>query len=448
MLGVSKAEKGAAVEKGRATLISSIGNFTNTIVGSGVLSLPLALASAGIIPGTFTCMFSGATTAFGLYLLSRAAAKTPHRQSSFFAVAQLTYPKAAVFIDAALATNCFGVSVSYLMIVKSLMPGVVAALHREIGSPNTRLPDWILSSRVWLCLIMLILAPLSFLRHIDSFRHVSLVAIFATAYLVIFVIYGYLSPLEGAPKPGKIQLIHFTPAFLSTFPVQVLAFTCAQNFFPIYNELVKNTQRRLNVVIGASIGFSLGIYEIVGLFGYLTFGSKVGPNIIAMYPAKSILVAAGQLSIATLVMFSYPMTIPTCRICLDKVFSLNTWGSNAVPPSGNNSVAGGPGTGEMSTFKHVALTVGIVLSAFTTAYFVEDLEMVLSIVGATGATMVSFILPGLFFWKLTRNDPGTSKLLKMSSLSLAIYGMLVFIFSLGYNIHKIIRSWKENRYHP
>jgi len=94
-----------------------------------------------------------------------------------------------------------------------------------------------------------------------------------------------------------------------------------------------------------------------------------------MYPAKSILVAAGQLSIATLVMLSYPMTIPTCRICLDKVFSLNTWGSNAVPPSGNNSVAGGPGTGEMSTFKHVALTVGIVSSAFTTAYFVEDLEM-------------------------------------------------------------------------
>ena len=50
-----------------------------------------------------------------------------------------------------------------------------------------------------------------------------------TAYLVIFVIYGYLNPLEGAPKPGKIWLVHFTPAFLSTFPVQVLAFTCAQN---------------------------------------------------------------------------------------------------------------------------------------------------------------------------------------------------------------------------
>ena len=35
LLGVSKAEKETTVKKGHATLISSIGNFTNTIVGSG-----------------------------------------------------------------------------------------------------------------------------------------------------------------------------------------------------------------------------------------------------------------------------------------------------------------------------------------------------------------------------------------------------------------------------
>ena len=70
-----------------------------------------AIASAGIIPGVFTCMFSGGASAFGLYLLSRAATKTPHRRSSFFAVAELTYPKAAIFFDAAIAIKCFGVSI-------------------------------------------------------------------------------------------------------------------------------------------------------------------------------------------------------------------------------------------------------------------------------------------------------------------------------------------------
>jgi amino acid permease len=71
------------------------------------------MASAGIIPGMFTCIFSGSVAAFGLYLLSIAAKKAPHRGASFFAVAQLTYPRAAVFFDAAIAIKCFGVSVRF-----------------------------------------------------------------------------------------------------------------------------------------------------------------------------------------------------------------------------------------------------------------------------------------------------------------------------------------------
>jgi amino acid permease len=144
-----------------------------------------------------TCIFSGGASAFGLYLLSRAATKTPHRRSSFFAVAELTYPKAAIFFDAAIAIKCFGVSIrwaiqaitvisganpshlSYLIIIKSLMPNVVAAIHHDIASPDARLPDWALSPHVWICLVMLILAPLSFLRHLDSLRHTSFIALFA-----------------------------------------------------------------------------------------------------------------------------------------------------------------------------------------------------------------------------------------------------------------------------
>lgn len=59
------------------------------------------------------------------------------------------------------------------------MPNVVAAIHHDIASPDTRLPDWALSPRVWICLIMLILGPLSFLRHLDSLRHTSFIALFA-----------------------------------------------------------------------------------------------------------------------------------------------------------------------------------------------------------------------------------------------------------------------------
>jgi len=423
LLGAASAGKKTAGREGHATIASGIGNLANTIVGSGA-------------------------SAFGLYLLSRAATKTPHRHSSFFAVAKLTYPKAAVFFDAAIAIKCFGVSISYLIIIKSLMPSVVAAIHHDIASPNTRLPDWALSSHVWICLTMLILAPLGFLRRLDSLRHTSFIALFAIAYLVVVVVYSYFNPLEGAPEPWEIRLIHFTPAFLSTFPVQVFAFTCAQNLFPIYNELVNNTQRRMNVVIVASIGSAVGIYEIIGVFGYLTFGSKVGANVIAMYPSTSIFIAVGQLAIAVLVMFSYPMQVHPCRNCLDKIFlSSNQVSNSTLADDDDVSVVDDHGTGEMSTLKHVSLTLAIVLGGFSIAYFVDNLQIVLSFVGSTGSTTVSFILPGLLFWKLTRDDPGTSKTLNRSALGLAIYGGLVFIFCLSYNTYKVVHPLR-NHYVP
>ena len=64
-----------------------------------------------------TCLFSGAVAGFGLYLLSLCAVKAPHRRASFFAVAELTFPRAAVFFDAAIAIKCFGVSIRCVILV-------------------------------------------------------------------------------------------------------------------------------------------------------------------------------------------------------------------------------------------------------------------------------------------------------------------------------------------
>jgi amino acid permease len=69
------------------------------------------MASAGVVTGVFTCLFSGCVAAFALYLLSLCAQHTPHRKSSFFAVSEITFPRAAVFFDAAIAIKCFGVSI-------------------------------------------------------------------------------------------------------------------------------------------------------------------------------------------------------------------------------------------------------------------------------------------------------------------------------------------------
>ncbi|PFH51839.1 hypothetical protein AMATHDRAFT_141685 [Amanita thiersii Skay4041] len=431
---------------GRASIGSCISNLSNTIIGSGMLTFPLAMASAGVLPGMLTCIFSGCVSAFGLYLLSLCATKTRHRKSSFFAVAELTFPKAAVFFDAAIATKCFGVSLSYLIIIKGLMPNVVASLYHDLTSPSTSPPDWALDAGNWLMIFMVILVPLCFLRRLDSLRHTSYVALFSVAYLVIIVTKCYFWPMKSMPPPGDIHLIRFSPNFISTFPVQVFAFTCAQNLFLLYNEVTNNTQPRMNIIIGGSIGSAIVTYEIIAVFGYLTFGSKVGANIIAMYPSTSLFIAIGQLAIVILVLFSYPLQVHPCRNCLDKVFhpghvravkrvreNEDDVGDDEYAAADDDEHA----SADMSRLKHTILTTAIITCGFTVAYFVDDLKLVLSFVGSTGSTTISFILPGLFYWKLSRGDVSARRL-NMGALALAIYGSCIFVFCLGFNIYQVL----------
>ncbi|KAG8683458.1 hypothetical protein FRC09_016068, partial [Ceratobasidium sp. 395] len=220
--------------------------------------------------------------------------------------------------------------------------------------------------------------------------------------------------------------------------------------FPLYNELRSNTQARMNLVIFSSIFSATATYEVIALFGYLTFGSKVGPNIIAMYPSTTLFIAIGQFAIVIMVMFSYPLQVHPCRGCLDKVFH---GGHKHVQAPANQEVSEAEedeeeviaeardphgAHGQMSMTRHIALTMGIVGCGFAIAYFVDDLQLVLSFVGSTGSTTISFILPGLFYFKLFRNDPGHSRVLLGAALALALYGALIFVFCLTFNIMKVI----------
>ena len=69
-----------------------------------------------------------------------------------------------------------------------------------------------------------------------------------------------------------------------------------------------------------SISISTVFYFIIGIFGYLTFGNFIKSNIIAMYPPSRI-ITCGQLVIALLVLFSYPLQCHPCRNSIQKIIS-------------------------------------------------------------------------------------------------------------------------------
>lgn len=111
--------------------------------------MPLAMSHMGILLGTFVILWSGLTAAFGLYLQTRCARYLDRGASSFFALSQITYPNAAVIFDAAIAIKCFGVGVSYLIIIGDLMPGVVRGFNGSAGDAS-----FLLDRHFWITAFM------------------------------------------------------------------------------------------------------------------------------------------------------------------------------------------------------------------------------------------------------------------------------------------------------
>ncbi|WZH41818.1 Aa_trans domain-containing protein [Fusarium acuminatum] len=314
--------------------------------------MPSVMSHMGIMLGVVLILWSGLTAAFGLYLQSRCARYLDRGTSSFFALSQITYPNAAVIFDAAIAIKCFGVGVSYMIIIGDLMPGVVLGFLSNANSA-----PYLVDRNFWITAFMLLIIPLSFLRRLDSLKYTSIVALVSIGYLIVLVIYHFASDKHA--DPGSIRVIQWGGAIetLSALPVVVFAYTCHQNTDPT----------------GA---------------------------------ASTI----GKAAIVVLVTFSVPLQVHPCRASLDAVLKWrpNRGSSNngrtaapllPTPPAGDHgSIA------PISDLRFAVITTFILTFAYMTALSVTSLDRVLAFVGSTGSTSISFILPGLFYYKISNPD--------------------------------------------
>jgi amino acid permease len=175
--------------------------------------------------------------------------------------------------------------------------------------------------------------------------------------------------------------------------------------FSILNEINDNSHFQTTSVVFASIGGAASIYILVAITGYLSFGNNIGGNIIGLYPA-SVSATIGRAAIVVLVMFSYPLQVHPCRASIDAVLKWRpapraSKGNDVSPhrfpllPSANR------GPEPIGDVRFAAITTGIIVLSFITAMSVSSLEAVLSYVGSTGSTSISFILPGLFYYKIS-----------------------------------------------
>ncbi|CDR37800.1 CYFA0S01e17480g1_1 [Cyberlindnera fabianii] len=445
---------------GEATWQGAAINLLNTIIGAGMLAMPYAIRSDGIFIGVLVIILSAMTSSFGLYLQGKCAKYTPPGQASFFSLSQITYPQLGVVFDLAIVIKCFGVGVSYLVVIGDLMPQICETL---VGDDHPLL----LERNFWITIFMaFIVAPLSYLKKMDSLKFASMVALSSVAYLVILVFVHFFKHDIQDKGPVRIFKPYSATSILTSFPIVVFGYTCHQNMFTLINELNSQSGKIVNKVIFTAIGIAMSLYILVGLTGYISFGDKVGPNIIVGY-TKSLSSTIGRVAIVILVMLSYPLQCHPARLSVGHIIhyfrnikEISRRPSRAALLQEQRlSNSSSPGSRKVSQasvsvdrpnraylrsendetavlmsntesedtsldLQHELLEQGLLKTAapplsgksfyivttiivtlsYLVAISVTSLAHVLAFVGSTGSTSISFILPGVFGYQLIGSE--------------------------------------------
>lgn len=388
-----------AMGLGFASSVSGALVLANTLLGgSGMLGIPHAFSVAGYALGSVLVVCFGCLSAFGSHLLHCAARRIGGVPCSFYSVATATVPRWTWLIDGAVAIKCFGVGCSYLIIVGDLAPDS----FRFFGVHGIQRWHTVTGAFV-------IGGSLACMKNLSALRYTAvasiLVVIWTSTLIFLFfanagdsfdpcaasVAFAFVGNMTGQDLPCKGA--DFEPVAIrnpvtlgKVLPVFIFGFTCQQNVFTICNEVRRPTRQRMDRIVAVAYILAGVFFGVTALLGYATYGNLVESDVLKGYPQDSVAVQLTRVFFTFLVTFSYPLQAHPSRASI-----MALWSIAAGPAHLQGSSA------EKRRFWIVtALWVSL---SWAVAVTVKDLGIVLGIVGATGSTTVSYILPGLVYRK-------------------------------------------------
>ena len=293
-------------------------------------------------------------------------------------------------VDINIVLQLFGTAIAYLIVVGDLMP----AAFEQLGASGP-----ITERNTCVLLAFAFAGPLSCPHNIGWLGVTSGFSVFFLIYTT-FIVFLYSLPTdqtglhpctdqamdddshicEGSKSYGDDTDVI---KFLTASSIFIFGFASQITVFPIVNELINVTQKRLNQVFMASTLTGMCLYIVVSFCAYATYGDSIESNLLKNYP-KAPAVSAARIMISFVVTFSYPLQINPTRRCILTILY--------------NSVDGGkPASKTVQYIRYWLITVVFLLGSLGIALSVDDLGIVIALVGAFGGTLIMFILPGYLF---------------------------------------------------
>lgn len=398
-----------------AEIFGSYVNLANSVIGSGILGLPYAFAASGFVLGTFLIVIAACATTVSLHMLTLCSLKVKF-PASFFAITEASVPSLVLAIDIAVASMTFFGAASYLIVIGGLMPDVA----QYLGSSSF----WG-DREIWVFLGFLIVAPISCLKSLDALKYTSAAAVFFVMFIALLVFTYAVTPslspcgddaTDDKSCTGSTELVTFDVGTFKSLGVFIFAYSCQMNIFPVVNELKNPTVKRFGIVNGMAISTAMLLYLLVAISGYSLYGDNVESNVLISFPDTDTTTCA-RIFVSLLVAFSYPLLCNPGRTSMISLWNVTDKGAEVSEAT--------------KEFRFYTCTAVFTFGTLGLALLLSDLGVVLDLIGATGATMITFILPGAAYYVMHPEGTGPSWL-RTTARAYFYFGCFIMPFCLAF----------------
>jgi amino acid permease len=357
--------------------------LANAVMGAGILALPYAYARSGVAGGPALVLFAGVMNAFTMHLLSSVGRRVAQDNASFHAVASKTLPSQLWWLaDFVVCSMMALVATSYLIVFANLAQAALASKRRY----------------PYVAVAAGVCAPWAYAEKLGGvLQYTSYLGLILAVYVALLSLANWLDAeqfkpcITGHHCGGTYQLFELNLKTLDAFALATFAFTAQTQVPQCANNLKNYSQPKMDVVCIGAVLFCALLYAIVGQAGYETFGSLVNSDLLESYPNSPEVVAA-RLAVAVVVATSYPLMVVPFRDSLHSILKYQTLSSSMKAFAAS------------ARYRVVVTSTFILISALT-CVVVEDLGIVLSIVGSTAGTMVAYAIPSYAYVRTFSGDP-------------------------------------------
>ncbi|CCW65408.1 unnamed protein product [Phytomonas sp. EM1] len=396
-------------------MISTIFSVAATSVGSGIMGLPAAFNSTGIIIAIVYLIVITAETVYSMRLLAQTAEKNKLR--SYEELSVLLHPKAYIVVSILRVLNTLSGSIAFVVTLGDLLKPILESID---GTPPFLLKTTgrkLLQVGFWLVFMF----PFAFSRKFNTLRYASIFGISFMFYLIIVVIVHYFMNGFKADPPVHTNLTNTGNAALDGMGVFIFVYMCQINCLEIYFEMTKRSIRRFTLCISISLIFCGLLYFATGLFGYLDFGDAVTGSILHHYnPIKEPQIFVCYVGIFFKICVSFGILNNTCRCAL---FPLFGWDPQTV-----------------STKKHVIGSAGLAFLALILGIAVPNITMVCGLSGGICGGTIGFMLPALFImYSGNWNLKSVGIINYVSTYLVLLGGVVALVFSTASSIYSVAK---------